>query len=143
MTSAKEYRDRLLLLADFLDQLPPERFDFRHWVGSDWEGDPELSCGTTACALGWATTIPEFRKLGLSMCKPREEDLRGYVTLNGRQDSWAAGKEIFGIGAASFDYLFIPHGGEDGLEEEASAKQVAARIRRFVEVNRWPNDERE
>jgi hypothetical protein len=59
------FKARLLKLADFLQTVKPSRFDMGSWVGEDWKGDLTLSCGTSACALGWATTIPSFRRLGL------------------------------------------------------------------------------
>lgn len=58
---------RLTKLCDLLDTLSPRVFTYDLWVGEDWKGDPDLSCGTTACAGGWATTIPEFRRLGLKL----------------------------------------------------------------------------
>lgn len=46
--------NRLLKLAAFLDTVPPERFKYDTWAGEDWKGKPDLSCGTTACALSAA-----------------------------------------------------------------------------------------
>lgn len=61
------------ILAEFLRTDPrvreEGRFDMRSWVGRDWEGDPSLSCGTAACAAGWATTIPHFRAQGLRLTR--------------------------------------------------------------------------
>ena len=66
----QEGNARLLRLADFLmTSVPGIRFDYGSWVGSDWKGKPDLSCGTTACALGWGTTMPELRELGLRLFK--------------------------------------------------------------------------
>jgi hypothetical protein len=55
-------KERLLRLADLLDTIQPGRFDFGVWVSGPHDGDCyDLNhCGTVACALGWATTIPEF-----------------------------------------------------------------------------------
>lgn len=56
--------DRLLALAAFLEKLPRRRFNYETWLGADWDGQPDLSCGTTACAFGWACTIePNLRWL--------------------------------------------------------------------------------
>lgn len=57
--------ERLLKLADHLDNLPGprrQRFTMEHWFHSR-NGDD--LCGTAACALGEATTIPEFHDAGL------------------------------------------------------------------------------
>lgn len=57
---------RLLKLADFLETADlPGEFNLET-MAQDWRaGQPQ--CGTQACALGWATTIPSFRKAGLSL----------------------------------------------------------------------------
>lgn len=65
-----KFARRLMILAEFLYALPPGRFDLRSWAGSDdhpYMGRKDLSCGTTACALGWATTLPFVRRLGITL----------------------------------------------------------------------------
>ena len=96
---------RLLKLAAFLDSLDEERFDYRYWIGNDWKGKPDLSCGTTACAVGWATTIPSFRRAGLRMGDDEPLLLRaGRLTLS----SWPAVCEFFGVREHVAQYLFLP-----------------------------------
>ena len=132
--------DRLLKLADFLDALPPKRFHYNHWVGDDWGGAADFSCGTTACALGWATTMPEFRELGLRMgrcgctpnCKVPSVQLGNLSDLGAAQD-------LFGLENEEARFLFIPKRALDGIvgpDEDASALEVSAHIRRFVEERR-------
>lgn len=71
-------RERLLKLCDFMESLPPEadqhfhmrtffshQGDHEHELAATPTVDQLLSCGTTACALGWASTIHEFQSLGL------------------------------------------------------------------------------
>lgn len=94
---------RLLKLAALLERLPPERFNYSHWVGDDWKGKKDLSCGTTACALGWATTIPELRKLGLHLRK----DSEGYAdVVCGRMENKFAGMKVFGLTFEESEALF-------------------------------------
>lgn len=52
-------RERLTILADFLDTVPQEKFNIHIWFSR---------CRTAGCALGWATQIPEFKKDGLKLC---------------------------------------------------------------------------
>jgi hypothetical protein len=121
---------RLLKLADFLETVPRKRFDFTSWVGENWKGDRELSCGTTACALGWATTMPLFRGLGLRLAKSRWGP---YVTLgNMRKDksSMIAAERVFDISYGDAEYLFVP--GFSKLGHSATPKMVARQIRQFV-----------
>ncbi len=126
---------RLLKLADFLDALPRGRFSYSTWVGKNWKGKQDLSCGTTACALGWATTMPEFRKLGLRLFPP-QDGMGARVGLKNRPgtDEYDAAGEVFGLGFYDTQELFVPGDrGEDKPGDKATAKQVAKHIRRFVD----------
>lgn len=137
MTDRKTGNAHLIILADALETVPEEQFDYHQWVGSGWTGDETLSCGTKACALGWATTIPKFRELGLCMRKVTylrfdgTTDLQGLVGLTHNEDAGEteAGNEIFGLNEDEFDYLFTPDACKD---YGATAKDVAQKIRRFV-----------
>jgi hypothetical protein len=150
-TNPRVFRRRLLLLCTFLEKLPPsKRFSYRKWVGDDWQGLPDLSCGTSACALGWGTVIPSFRKLGLRLFRPGPDDLGGYVGLknhrcNSMAAPWHASKKLFGLNEEEAAYIFTPDcdlpsyafmNDDWGLKMSpaynASAKQVAKHIRAFV-----------
>lgn len=144
------YKRRLLSVADLLDQIKPSLFDYGAWVGEDWKGRADLSCGTTACALGHATTIPALRKAGLRLVKmggtfatvclkgDKAEDLSSYSSPRN------AGRAVFGIDDYEFEYLFVPGDvndrqcdrrkmfGKYALNYKATAKQVASHIRFFV-----------
>ncbi len=56
-------RHRLEVLSKFLRTLPVKKFDIETW---------RSDCGTTACAIGWACTIPEFQEAGLEIDEPYE-----------------------------------------------------------------------
>jgi len=148
---------RLLKLAEFLEKLPRKRFNYRRWVGGDWGGAKDLSCGTNACALGWATTIPTLRRAGLRL-EPYASNASktwggGYVTLAqptqrfrslrsyGIGESIAAGAVAFDLTDVESMFLFspfsrwsppvVPHG-------NATPKQVARHICKFVERGGMP-----
>lgn len=144
------YKNRLLLLASFLENLPEGRFNYGHWVGKDWQGKQDFSCGTTACALGWATAIPELADAGLIMvkgenigrnggvvCLRSEAKKEGFV-LNYYHANKAA-EHVFDLNEDEFNFLFIPDSEENTMygrrmpNERASAKEVAAHIRFFVD----------
>lgn len=139
MTKPHIYKSRLLKLADFLEKLPPKRFAYDMWVGSHWRGNTNLSCGTTACALGWATTMPIFRRLGLRLtlgvgCNLDDAErggMYGDITMPGGGDEYVAGKKIFGLTMGEVSQLFMP---ANDYEETASAKYVAKKIRKFVKT---------
>lgn len=139
MIPKKESNRRLLLLAKFLEELKRGLFNYGHWTGEDWGGKADLSCGTTACALGWASAMPVFNKLGLIL----NDEGVPYDRKTGEIEREAA-LRIFGLDADEAGALFMGDGlfsgkgsGElllKGVEFHKSAKEVAKRIRKFIEV---------
>ncbi len=141
------YAKRLLKLADFLEALPRKRFNFASYVGDDWAGKQDLSCGTTACALGWAASMPEFRRLGLRFKgTPAYDDDGHAITADGGvglvDDEYADEEEasaiVFGLTDDQHAELFIPEnefGPSSNLPKEATPKQVAKNIR--AKVKEW------
>jgi hypothetical protein len=148
MTRDEMFKNRLLDLCDLLVKLPKNRFDYESYVGPDWQGKSNLSCGTTACAFGWATTIPKLRRAGLRLINTdRYGGTRGVVTTQKIGDSpgsdIAAAEEIFNLDYNEFEYLFIPYGitslPDLGLYDEyhnsdMTAKELSKHIRKFVKA---------
>lgn len=80
MRLSKTAKRRLTVLIAFMSKLPKaaaEHFDMGTWhehtgyhehvkAGEPIKKNDLLSCGTSACALGWAATVPSFQKAGLS-----------------------------------------------------------------------------
>jgi hypothetical protein len=66
MTKQQTIKD-LRHWANILRQVPKGNFDMGEWQIGDQplSLDMDGTCGTTACAGGWATTDPEFRERGL------------------------------------------------------------------------------
>lgn len=54
MPAASEPHRKLAALANFLDDLPHDRFHMPAWGSDD---AAETSCGTAGCACGWAATV--------------------------------------------------------------------------------------
>lgn len=85
MALSKKCKARLTTLIKFMEKLPKEasdHFSMKWWVlhqGSSeihkdehslkkgLTKDKLMSCGTAACAAGWAASIPEFRRAGFRM----------------------------------------------------------------------------
>lgn len=110
---------RLEALAAFLDTIPPDKFNYSEWVDRDWKGKPDLSCGTKACALGWATTMPEFRKLGLHLNAIVSEYDPSFPTVRGSPTI----KDEFGRKKQDFDaiqVLFTLPDDDDYVAEEVT-----------------------
>ncbi len=69
----------------------------------------ENYCGTTACAMGLAVTIPAFREAGLRATPFGEEGLLGVSYHPPGSGFWGSPlKDVFGISAEDFDELFMP-----------------------------------
>jgi hypothetical protein len=125
----------LLELADLLDGLPPKRFNFNSWVGSSWRGAPDLSCGTTACALGWATTIKKFGLvLRRSSCGSGYVELAQHkeVTAHPGLRSLQAACIAFDLTSIEAEFLFLPDEWGNGLSSFATSRMLARHIRDFV-----------
>lgn len=134
-------------LATLLEGLPPERFDYFFWVGATWQGQKDLSCGTTACAAGWATTLSSYQAKGLFLGQDQDdfemERNIFYPVVETDKDRWLRETDamayVLGIPEDEAWLLFVPMAKDSDLGMEApganaSAKEVAAHIRRYIEV---------
>jgi hypothetical protein len=124
---------RLLKLAKFLEtKVPKGRFNY-DIVFSNYsvklKGGPE--CGTAACAMGWACSIPEFRKLGL---KPAKELPIFQLRWKGRDESFNyVATKLFGISYQDADNLFTSDLCYTNREEPTDDPHyVAHKIRDYV-----------
>lgn len=137
MTTLKTGIIRLEKLIAYIAKLPPQRFNFCVLAGEDWQGKPDLSCGTVGCALGWATTMPFFRRLGLHLSKSA-----GFVRI-GVNDEYLTPQEIgvllFGVSDYEAERLFLPReqvdyieDNDDFLDNEATPKDWVRHARAIV-----------
>lgn len=132
------HKNRLLKLAAFLDKLPKAKFNFGLLVNE--AGKPMLealaagkhACGSVACAIGWMPAVfPRQVKWD------SKENPQG-IELIVRRESvpFRSAAQFFGISNDDARYLFNPGGSEDQateLDDDATPKQVAKHIRKFVE----------
>ncbi len=134
---------RLLALAELLESLPKKRFDYRVFgsVEPGVEGGRDAlcesnECGTTACALGWAPSLPFAQRLGIKLQTygfGHADFVREKVCLAPEEVS----RLIFGIDEAAHQFLFYPDttlGSLRSPPDNASAKRVAKHIRNFVTI---------
>lgn len=137
---SKQTIRRLTVLCDFMEKLPPEakeHFDMsdyfftNHVPGEGFSGRVKTSelyqCGTQACALGWAATVPSFKRAGLY--------IDGYdemVKLDNKMVMCAAtaAMEFFGLDSQQEGHVF---GG--GIGNIKTPKQWARMCRRFIAKN--------
>jgi len=137
---------RLTILSRFLRKLSDEEkkhFDLEYWVAHsdergfsvEWGGNPHLkgrkitrkrlaTCGTIACAVGWAMAIPALRKEGF-----RESQDDAICPVFEDAKSFGAVRRFFDLTSDEAERLFV--GASYPVEERDSAA-VAARIEEFV-----------
>lgn len=114
-------RGRLLKLAAHLDTVPPEKFDLGHWI-----------CGTTACAVGHACSIPEFRAEGLGWnSKQSRTRFENPAPRFGGSEGWYAVQKFFDLDYGQATALFLDDS-YDTHGERTTAAEVAQRIREVV-----------
>jgi hypothetical protein len=119
-------------LAKFLEELPPEEFDF-----------DIIKCGTVACAIGWTPRVfprlvkwhPRWYPGGLEASGRTVGVVRGFMGV---------ATHLFGISSFNADRLFSSYPGYGNrihesiplLGGDATPKQVAAGLRMFLELAR-------
>ena len=137
-------KDYLLMIVDRLKSVKPERFDLGNWAGSNlipWQGRDDLSCGTIACAIGWATTIPEFRAAGFCLKKHSwlENQAEIHYQHNGEDlKEFDAVAAFLDIDNRDAEYLFHPdeyidqYGDELEITGLEGIENVIYRIQEFI-----------
>lgn len=124
------------LLDDFKNQRPMGRVDMGEFGRHDGVGHLPREknwCGTTACALGWATTIPEIRRAGLQGIWERAWDGEDVLTITysrgadhlGKFHEIESGAAVFNIHPVISGHLF---GGYT-----ATRRKVVERLRYLIE----------
>lgn len=152
-------KDHLLLLADYLDELPANRFYYGTYATSNFDpanlGSGYHPCQSTACAIGHCASIPFFRKLGLTLTSralnvydgvnvktprivPEKSKLAAGECATTQEMIEEVAEVIFGLTETEWLYLFVPKEMMDREERyidqlpaTASPRQVARHIRDF------------
>lgn len=134
----------LILLADHLEtNVKDKRFNLDYWGRVEGPADKTLTvkninvCGTTACALGHAATMPKFTKRGLRM----EDDFGNQWSLDHTlfrvvykteyMNGMDAAAEFFGLTPTESLFLFDPTEYPDGHKDRM---YVAKRIRTAAKI---------
>ncbi|MDF2764191.1 MAG: hypothetical protein K0S81_1185 [Rhodospirillales bacterium] len=107
-------RERLRMLADFVEMLPAERLSLTRWFGFG-----------KGCAVAWAATDPWFRAQGLRL--EAAESVAGCRPEYRQRTDWAAVACFFEITPAEAQMLL---GGASGLRPDPA--ELARRIRGFL-----------
>ena len=126
---------RLTKLADYMETVPRNKFSMAYWFqharagththrfGRTLSAKDMNHCGTKACAVGWAATMPEFQRLGLRIA-PKEAGIAPF----------SKAKKVFDLTTAQAHYLF-GYTDEYGNVSVFTPKQWAKRARTFIRDN--------
>ncbi len=147
----KMYKNRLLKMADFLEQLPNKLFDLRHFVayrhelnetGVDHNYSNPTSdslikigkdmkkhkCGAVACAIGW---MPQIFPRSVEWGDGDVIQLKGVDKDGDQICGFRAAQEFLGLEIdASHNLFTVGYYGKT----RRNPKNVARRIRKFVET---------
>lgn len=122
-------KELLLVLATHLETaVPEERFNFREIFSGNFKGREDLSCGASACAVGWAITNPVLNAAGINL-----KGLEGKDQWVVQPELWVRARVAFGLTIWQMEYLFDPASG--GMRYSAHAHEVAKHVREFVANN--------
>lgn len=121
---------RLRKLANFLMTVPKDRFDLGSWIEIGFYEEFTPGCGATACAFGWACTIPEFKKAGLFL-KGAIPVLRGFNDQDRYPEGFKTASKFFDISERDALYLFSPD--YYPFYSHRDPKRVAARLRAYLQ----------
>lgn len=112
--------DRLETLAKHLETVPPETFNLKAW-----------KCGTTACAMGHACSIPKFRQAGLKLTEILVWMTEPMLSpeFKGR-GGFEAAEFFFGLNEDEALFLFDPDCYPAG--DRTRKQTVINRIRKFI-----------
>lgn len=93
MTALETIIENHKRLIKIMEALPIEHHDQAHWAYFEGE-HPDLACGTSACALGWAALSGEIPRLS---AYPNESN-KFMPLVDGRMIMWeTAGALLFGV----------------------------------------------
>lgn len=109
------HRRRLQKLAKLLcTKKVINHFNLQGWASTSIENltAKKIDCGTTACAVGWACTIPSFRKAGLRLESNYSMGPKGigpYPVPHFKNEyGILAAANFFGLSLREASLLFIP-----------------------------------
>ncbi|SRR5258706_6072013 len=131
--------DLLKSLSKALKEVPEENYNnfyMRSWmVGKHKLKKRTLSCGTTACAIGLASTLPDWKKAGLTMTIGRIDsgNTDWYPVFKGyyNDSDWFGGPKFLGIKESDFNYIF---GGFYERTPKEEAKVIDDFITRIMKI---------
>lgn len=128
------HKNRLLKLVKLLrSKKVANHFNLDDWANKELGEltSKKVSCGTEACAVGWACTIPSFRKAGLKLVGITDELIQPIFK---HSNGMTAAADFFGMTYEEANELFHPDGYEHDWDRPVTPKEVANKIVNFVKA---------
>jgi hypothetical protein len=98
----KTHMNRLRTLYSVIAGVPEGRIDLYHWH----------SCGTAACAVGWACEYPPFQEEGFAFKTPTHRSETGSPAYGDRL-GWGAVSSFFGMSSEKASMVFMSTRSQD------------------------------
>lgn len=133
--------ERMFLLADLLDSLPPEKFNLSYWVSEiydegysndDYCDLSAYNCNSAACIAGWAVALKNDLNAGSVYCGDIEMDAAEYLGLTLQERN-----RLFYYGS---DTIWNTHRETLGCEipfEDTVTNKMAATAVRNIAQGKW------
>lgn len=119
--------DRLEKLAEFLQTISRKQFNMENW----YIRKPD--CGTVACAAGWATHIPSFRRAGFKLLREKYllkgDEYTHFSPVYKNNGGMDAVQTFFNLNDDDAWHLF-------GDDTKRTPKQEAKVLRQYVKARR-------
>jgi len=136
--------DRMLKLAEFLENIPGENNTFYMNTWRRPNGEMKHPCGTAACIGGWAEVL--FDREGFEGPKDFEERLRqvSRVDRGLNPPEWMGqADDLLGLTYRESQYLFYTERSSQGLKD-VTAEMAANVLRDAVRTGdfQWPADDK-
>jgi len=134
-------KERMILLADLLDSIKPEKFNIVYWT-SDYNPDEDehycqddivdlsvYNCNTAGCIAGWAVAMKNDLQVNDVRLDHVEEIAKDYLDLTHEES-----QRLFYYGSAS---VWSDYGEQLGLydNEKLTASQAAIALREIAAGN--------
>jgi len=132
---AQTYGRRLLKLANYLESIPANQYQHKHWYST---GEGQLRnghCGTSACALGWAAASGLFRSAGLTLREILSGDIKVPTIVEAARYSdeyFASGAADHVFGPFAFESIFSSEAYDNKDDKQVTRRDAVTRIRSFV-----------
>lgn len=147
--------ERIRTLYAVLAGIPNDKVELGDFIDPGWTfgaGAPsaeqmQRSCGSTACALGWAALWPPFQKLGLYATRTADVRFGEAAYLNAAEDffaisfvesrvlfndRWANGSELRALRKVL--YKGLPRRSSDAFNQISDKRIALHRLRRWLEL---------